>query len=493
MSIFISLLTIFPQVIMVPNLEHFLIIVLLGIFLILVSKTSKILFSIFIIYLNIVNIFQANIAIHWGDYTGDLSPRISTALLSPTYETLEYLREYVDYRDYFVLLYSILTIFILIKFILHYKHTYKTLKTIALGLSIIFLVILQNHEPFKVVKKFIKIDQRIQIIKKRDNFLAKIKHEIKHNNSLLYDKIIVIQGESANKHHLNIYDYNIRTTPYLSSLLKTRKLYRFNAVAAANLTRYAVPMIFTKAHVHNWKNGYTNSQSIITDFKDNNYKTYWISNQARVGKNDEYIANIALESDVHIFFNYDNGLLAKPDIVIIDYLKEKKINSDKEMYVFHLAGSHFKYSRRNIKEISLYKDPKDIVEHYDNSIYLTDYIIKSIVQYFEKNSEKILLVYLSDHGEVVNINSNRHGHGFFSPSYKDEYEVPLVVYSSIENSRIEELFNDNKKHYFNTENLNYFIEYIAGISNDKNTSYSSKVLCVDPKNILDYNQLKFYK
>ena len=83
-------------VIMAPDLEHFLIILLLGIFLILVSKTSKILFSVFIIYINIVNIFQANIAIHWGGYTGDLSPRISTALLSPTYETLEYLREYVN-------------------------------------------------------------------------------------------------------------------------------------------------------------------------------------------------------------------------------------------------------------------------------------------------------------------------------------------------------------------------------------------------------------
>ena len=79
------------------------------------------------------------------------------------------------------------------------------------------------------------------------------------------------------------------------------------------------------------------------------------------------------------------------------------------------------------------------------------------------------------------------------PPYKDEYDIPFVIYSSVKNTKIDELYAKNKKGYFNLENLNYIIKYLSGITEDNNISYSSDVFAVQPKNIFDYNKLEYYK
>lgn len=491
MGVLVSFLTVLPQLIMMITIKHTLSIILLFGLLVLISKSSKIIFSAFVIYINLINIFQSHVAIHWGGYTGNLTPRIAVSIQSPFYETIEYLNTYIDYRDYLVVIYSLFVLYLLFKFISHYKHTYKIVKNISIIISIILLTILQNSEPLMVIKEYIKANQISQIIIQRNEYLSKIKHTNKKDNtSKIYDKIIIIQGESANKHHLGIYGYDVKTTPFLTSLLKSNKLHIFNAIAATNQTRYAVSMVFTEAHVMDWEGGYIHSQSIVSDFKDYGYKTYWISNQGKTGENEGFVNNIASEANTQIFFNQGYWSSAKPDTVVNDYLNNKQANTNKEMYAIHLVGSHVAYKQRYAKECVLYKNPKTIIEEYDNTIHLTDCVIKNVIKYFEQNNQKILVVYVSDHGEVVN--TKLHGHGF-SETYKDSFEVPLIIYSNIQNERIKKLSNENTKHYFNIENLNYLIKYISGISDDINISSSSKVFNLYPKNVLDYNTLKFYK
>ena len=177
---------------------------------------------------------------------------------------------------------------------------------------------------------------------------------------------------------------------------------------------------------------------------------------------------------------------------MISYLNENKTNSQNELYVLHLIGSHIQYKMRYTKEHMLFTNPIDLEEEYDNTLYYTDYIIKRVFNYFLQRfpNEKILFVYISDHGEVVS--KNKFGHGFFSP-YKDEYDVPFLVYSNIKNSRIDTLYQKNKNRYLNLENLNYMIDYISGIRNDLNISYSNKVFSLEPENLFNYDDLKLYK
>jgi glucan phosphoethanolaminetransferase (alkaline phosphatase superfamily) len=328
-----------------------------------------------------------------------------------------------------------------------------------------------------------KIDQ---IMQKREEYIRHLNIIKAHNKHQIYDKVIVVMGESANKSHMSLYGYTIPTTPFLDSLQQSGHLYVFNAIAPTNQTRYSLPIDLTEANVHYYENRYLHSCSILTNFKANNYETYWISNQGRVGKNDSSISSMAYEANTSFFANM-NYLEAKTDDVLLDYLNKLRQNPGKEMYLVHIMGSHSDYVNRYNKENALFKNAKNIVEEYDNSIHYSDYILSQIFERFK--NEKVLLIYISDHGENINLENNGHG---FLPPFKDEYTVPFVIYSNVKNPRLDEIYKDNKKGYFNLENFNYIVQYVSGISNHKNLSYSHDVMAVEPSNIFNFDQLEFY-
>ena len=497
MSFVISALTILPQIFFSPSFEHSFFLCLTFVLLMSISKFSRIVFAILILFINMTNMIVGHIAMHWGYANADISPRIEALVLSPTYEMLEYLTTSMNYKDLLLGGYTIVVIYLLFKFIIHFTHSFKVVKVMGLSLFIILLIgfrlyydPLKNVEPFSIPRKYMKISGDSEFkesIIQRKKYIKSVKYLLDESVIPIYDKVVIVMGESVNKHHMGIYGYSINTTPFLSSLFKSNDLYRFNAIAPTNQTRYSVPITLTKAHVKNFFGLYTNSISIVSVFRKNSYATYWISNQGKSGKYDDLITAIAEEANIQIFANY-KFTEAKTDDVVLNYLETIKNSSLKEMYVIHLTGSHQGYTHRYNSKVSLFKRPTNTVEEYDNTIFFTDNILKSIFAYFK--DEKFLLVYISDHGEVVT--NEESGHGYI-PAYKDEYEIPFVVYSSIENPRIEIMYEENKKHYFNTENFNYFIDYISGLSNDKNISFSSQVFCLEPKNITDYEKLEYYK
>ena len=497
MSLGISALTMLPQLIFSPSFKHSFFLAITFILLLSITKFSRAIFAIFVIFINITNIIIGHIAMHWSYSLADISPRIEAAVLSPAYETTEYLSTYIDYRDVLIVVYTIFVFYLLFKFIVHFSHSFRIMKVIGLSVFIGLMISLRLYydpikkmEPFSIPRKYIKIVEKSEysdIIVQRKEYLRTLDYDVQLNTNAVYDKVVVVMGESANKHHMTVYGYDINTTPFLSSLLTKNYTYMFDAIAPTNQTRYSVPIELTKANVHDFFNLYSHSTSIVSDFHINGYKTYWVSNQGKLGKHDYLITALANEADIQMFANLSFDK-AKTDHTILDSLEEVKNSDSKEMYVIHLIGSHSAYNQRYTKDISLYEEPKDIVEDYDNTIFYTDYILSQIYNRFK--DKKLLLVYLSDHAEVVS--HNKFGHGFL-PSYKDEYDIPFIVYSSIKNTRLEELYKENNKRYLNAESLNYFVKYISGISDENNISYSQQVFSLDPKNVLDYDSLDFYK
>lgn len=258
---------------MLNTIKQSVIRVLLFILLILISKFSKILFSAFIIYINLINIIQANVYFHWGEIT-DLKARFEVAVRSPLYESIEYIDNYVDYKDIFVIGYSLFILFMLYKFMRHYHHNFNYIKKISLIFSTILILNsdLMSNSPLNTINQYLTVEKNFKsnnvVIKSRNNYL-KLYHKhltLKDNRKLLYDKIIIIQGESVNKHFLNIYGYNKITSPFLTKLLNKKNTFKFNVIAPSNQTRYSVPMIFTAANVHHWKYNFTHSESILSDF-----------------------------------------------------------------------------------------------------------------------------------------------------------------------------------------------------------------------------------
>jgi heptose-I-phosphate ethanolaminephosphotransferase len=493
----IAVLTILPQMLFSPNSVHSTYLLITLVLLIMIPKFSKILFSVFIIFINLSNILIGHIALHWGYTLADIKPRIEVAFLSPIYETKEYMAHYIDYRDYALMFFSFFVLFLLFKFLRHFTHSYKVFRIIGLGVFVSILLAvtfyinpIREFEPFSVPcevctvmddKK--KIDQ---IMQKREEYIRHLKIVQANKKHQIYDKIVIVMGESANKNHMSLYGYPIPTTPFLTSLQQTHQLFVLNAIAPTNQTRYSLPIDLTEANVHYYENRYFHSCSILTNFKANNYETYWISNQGRVGKNDSSISSMAYEAKMSFFANL-NYLEAKTDGVLLDYLNKLQMKPGKEMYLVHIMGSHSDYVNRYDKESALFKNAKNIVEEYDNSIHYSDTILSQIFERFK--NEKLLLIYISDHGENINLENNGHG---FLPPFKDEYMVPFVIYSSVKNPRLDEIYKDNKKGYFNLENFNYTVQYISGITNHKNLSYSHDVMAVEPANIFNFDELEFY-
>ncbi|MDD5052514.1 MAG: phosphoethanolamine transferase [Sulfuricurvum sp.] len=493
----ISVLTVLPQFIFSPNQTHTLFLAITLILLIFIPKFSKILFSVFIIFVNLSNILIGHIALHWGYTLADITPRIEVAFLSPIYETREYIAHYIDYRDYALTFFSVFVMFLLFKFIRHFTHSYRIFRIIGLGVFVLILLgvsfyinPIKEFEPFSVPCEVCSVmddkNKIDQILSEREKYVHQIKIPNASKKNQFYDKIIIVMGESVNKNHMSIYGYGLSTTPFLTALQKSKKLYVFNAIAPTNQTRYSIPIDLTEANVHSYENRYLHSCSILTNFEANDYETYWISNQGRVGKNDSSISSMASEANTTFFANL-NYLEAKTDEVLLEYLNKLQPNNKKEVYFLHLMGSHSDYINRYKKESALFQDAKNIVEEYDNSVYYSDYILRQIFERFKH--EKLLLIYISDHGENINLENNGHG---FLPPYKDEYMVPFVIYSNVKNPRLDEIYRDNKKGYFNLENFNYTVQYVSGISNHKNLSYSHKVMAVEPSNIYDFDKLDFF-
>jgi len=507
LSYLISILTMIPQfIVSLPlSLTHLIFLFLVLLIVLFISKFSKLLFTVFIIYLNLTNIIIGHIYIHWG-YSGHIRDRIEVALASPNYESLEYLNTYIDYRDIFLVFYTIFILVLLYKFLVHFKHSFKVIKFLGFILFITILLPvnfyrnpIEKIEPFSIPYEAYKAKEFFLYPRLRLEYLRTLPNNSIVDKQKKYDVVVVIQGEAVNKHHMSIYGYDKNTTPFFSSLQKNDNFYIFNAISPVNETRFSVPILHTKATVHNFFDAYIHSRSIIGDFRIHGYDTHWISSQATSGQYDSTVAPMSAEANTIFFANgeFDANTIessTKTDKILVDYLnsfKDKNI-SRPQMYIIHLIGSHFTYEKRYTQDVALFKNTTNIQEQYDNTIYYTDRILKNLFNYFEKSfkDKKILFVYTSDHGQVVS--EEKHGHGFF-PAFKDEYDVPFVIYSNIKNNRINKLYNNNQKSFFNLENFNYMIEYISGINDNANISYSSEVFSLNPKNIFNYNTLDYYR
>ena len=493
----LSFFTMLPLFIAAPPLsesKRLILLVALFVFLIFLAKFSKYVWAMFIIYLNFASLAIFHTFVHWG-YDGNL--RWAVMLESPERETVEYFQTHLDWRDGLLVFYVLLILYFLYKIIKHYKHSFKILKYfgLLLSISIIFMLsLVQNPfkiEPLGIPWEYIKAKEYLIYPKKRIEKLSMLfdKKPLAYHGE--YDKIIIIQGESASRHHMSVYGYDVKTTPFFDSLKeKTDHFFIFDAIAPANQTRLSVPLINTPATVHNFLKAYMGNLSLIGNFRRHGFKTYCISGQRAYGMTNITIGSMCQEADETFFADLEGKRVT--DLMLVDYMKKNRDFQRKEMYFFHLIGSHFDYNKRYTKKIRLIKNPHNTLEEYDNTIFFTDYVIKQIYDFFIKKfpDQNILLVYTSDHGEMVG--KQEAGHGYVPP-FKEEYDVPFIIYSSSTNPRLQEITEMNKKGLINLESLFEIVEYVAGLKDTLKVSYSKDVNCLEPENIYNYDELSYSK
>lgn len=482
----LSLLTFLPLFFISPWSWSFLVFILIlssfvAIMGILYHKT----FALFVASSSLLTAFLVHLRWHWG--VGDLRARFETILESPLYEAKEYLSNHVGWMEGGILLYAVILGWLYLK-AHHYRReeliTINTKRWATFALVVVASLIVSDRQaPFSLVDDFLAAQQRMNEVTQRT--IGEVKRT-DINGTQLYDNVIIVVGESALRTHMSLYGYERKTTPFLDSWDGVK----FKTIAPINQTRYAIPIELSAATVNDYK-VFFRSPSLVSYFKSLGYETSWISNQGSKGLHDSTVASIGKEADHSVFFNV-SFVKARDDQKVVEYLKEQiaKKPQAKQAYFLHLMGSHDDYDKRYPKAWARFGE-KSVFDRYDNTIYFTDHILEQINQ-LAQGLGKVLIVYFSDHGELVAWENNGHG---FDPAYQQEYQTPLVFHSSIPNPHLDRLFSQYKDQEINAETLDEMIKIVMGTQQDLNkVSTRRDVLVLNPDHKISYDRLrKFYK
>lgn len=259
--------------------------------------------------------------------------------------------------------------------------------------------------------------------------------------------IILVIGESASKDYMHAFTkIKENTTPWLSKNKDNFILFS-NAYSCAYSTIMSLQHALTAANYYNQKS-FTECLSIIDMAKAAGYKTYWFSNQGKIGRFDTPITLIAEQSDIAYWLDSSK----KYDGKLVEYLN--KVNPQENNFiVFHLMGSHTFYSSRYPDEYQIWKNINHSggEEDYKNSILYTDKVLKDIFENSQDNLNLASFIYFSDHATDPTAIRDPDSNDF------KNLRIPMFIYLSTEykafNSDTAYLLENNKHLLFSNDLL----------------------------------------
>lgn len=259
--------------------------------------------------------------------------------------------------------------------------------------------------------------------------------------------IVLIIGESYNRHHSQLYGYKRPTTPWQLAEEKAGRLVAFDDVVTTwNLTSNVFKNLFS-THSIDQPGSWCSGVLFPALFRRAGYRVAFLTNQYKPSRraksfdfNGSFFLNDA-ELDT-LCFDYRNRRLYRYDR---DFIREYEHfrPAAHNLVIFHLYGQHQKYSYRlqrgdvyftadSIKRRNLKRWQRQIVADYDNATRCNDDVVRRICRYFADRDA--LVLYVADHGEEVFDRSFMFGRTPADPLLPIvacyEFEVPMEVWFS---------------------------------------------------------------
>ena len=269
--------------------------------------------------------------------------------------------------------------------------------------------------------------------------------------------VIFILGESNDRNHMQIYNYDLPTTPLLKSRYDNGEILRFNdVIACGNNTTAVMLLLFNFAEKDTNKNVWLinynsineqdiwyNKPNLFNILKECNYHTAWLSNQSAFGtfgSLDELYSKCCNEAkftetiDHNLY--YEERTKDEALLTTLDESLAKNFN-EKNFYVLHLEGTHQQYDKRYPKTFSKFtasdesknsEEGRITTAKYDNAMLYNDYIVDEIIKRFI--NKDAVVIYISDHGEEVYDNREFSGHSIEEEGNFHMIEIPMLVWAS---------------------------------------------------------------
>jgi heptose-I-phosphate ethanolaminephosphotransferase len=265
--------------------------------------------------------------------------------------------------------------------------------------------------------------------------------------------IVLVIGESYNKHHSQLYGYKMPTTPRQVAMEADSSLVKFTDVVSTwNLTSfvfkhmlslYAVgdsdewcdyplfPEVFRKAGYH---------VTFVTNQFEPKAKEAVYDFSGGFFLNDPQLSQAQFDSRNNSTHRFDDGVLKD-----YDALAASHHSSRYNLTILHLMGSHVDYrarypqKTRTVFRPSMYNRPeltdkqRQILAHYDNSLLYNDSIVAAVTERFA--DKDAVVIYVPDHGEEIFDGSpymygRMHGADIDYRLARNEMEIPFWVWGS---------------------------------------------------------------
>ena len=334
--------------------------------------------------------------------------------------------------------------------------------------------------------------------------------------------IVLVIGESYNKHHSQLYGYDKPTTPRQMALQDEGSLVAFTDVVSSwNLTSFVFKHMMSLYAVGD--SGEWCDKPLFPEvFRKAGYHVTFVTNQFEPKAkeavydfsggfflNDPELSQRQFDSRSTRTHRFDDGVLKEYDV-----LKDSTISHN--LVILHLMGSHVDYrarypqKRQTVFASQMYDRPelndkqKQILAHYDNSLRYNDSIVACITQRFA--DQDAVVIYVPDHGEEIFDGSpymygRMHGANIDYRLARNEMEIPFWIWGSPqyrENHPYGWLAIQNAKDRpLMIDVLPHLLLYLGGISTplyrEELNVISTKYDMKRPrllKGVTDYNQLK---
>lgn len=286
-----------------------------------------------------------------------------------------------------------------------------------------------------------------------ENTLAALPSTKAAPDSIKVPNIILVIGESYNKHHASAYGYALPTTPYINNMQRRGSLTTFTDVVTPwNITSQAMKWIMSSESIdteRSWAEG----ALWPAIFKHAGWQVAFVTNQYIVGAtkknkidlsggfflNKEPLDSLAFTYRNRCKYHYDEELFSE-----LDSIRGLYDNSSPNLTIFHMIGQHMeaknrvpskwcKFTEKDYDRPDLTAKQLSQLVAYDNATLYNDYVFFRLCTRFQR--EDAVVIYFSDHGEeVFHPNLIMYGRNHEKKPGKitleSEYEIPFMIWTS---------------------------------------------------------------
>lgn len=365
----------------------------------------------YVFYISFTILFVGLSLLSFFKYSQDII--ISKQLIEAVFETS--LLVSIDLLSFYVIIYFIVILVVLFLIFRQYSNLkIKQLKSPLLlfaffGILTFYAIeeyrlnTFKNRQPyitFRSIKEFFEEDYI-----KLKNVKSDAKSGINDVN------FVFILGESVRADHLQLNGYPRETNPLLA---KRKNIISYpNLYTPLTYTVASVKQLLTDESIKDTleTNKLYSIFSILNTIKRN---TYWIGNSTIVKgyapiikSNNEVILIDKFRSILSFNKALDDKMLQPFDSVLN--------RTNNQFITLHMTGSHWWYENRYSKEFRKFKpvidskhipslEKQEIINSYDNTLVYLDNFIDQVIKSVEKENKKSIIMYVSDHGEILGEN-----------------------------------------------------------------------------------------